>query len=174
MIKEKYVVSDANILIDFLSVDLLDNFLSLPTEILTTDFVFHEIKTPEWMILLEKEKNSKRIGVVGFPYEEMCAIGNLTLQRGAGGLSFPDCSVLYLAKKCNGRLLTGDRRLRTFAEGIGVPVSGILFLFNCLVAEGLIPPSVAIERLEYLRQNNPRLPNEECIEILGKWRAMMT
>ncbi len=41
---ETVVVSDTNIFIDLISVDLLDEFFRLPFEIHTTDFIIHELK----------------------------------------------------------------------------------------------------------------------------------
>ena len=173
MIQERIVISDANILFDLLSADLLDSFFELPIEVFTTDLVMHEVKTPEWRKRLELESRNKRIKVVGFSFEEMCEIANLMQQSGAGGLSFPDCSVLFLAEQFNGRLLTGDKHLRTFAEGRGVPVSGVLFLFDCLVERGILSPFEAAESLDFLRQTNPRLPNNDCTERLEKWGSRM-
>lgn len=40
------VVNDTNIFIDLISVDLLDEFFSLPIDIHTTDFVVHELIEP--------------------------------------------------------------------------------------------------------------------------------
>ena len=45
------VVNDTNIFIDLISVDLLDEFFSLPLDIHTTDFVIHELTEP-----LQQEK----------------------------------------------------------------------------------------------------------------------
>ena len=41
---EKIVVSDTNIFIDLISVNLLDGFFSLPWEIHTTDMIMKELK----------------------------------------------------------------------------------------------------------------------------------
>lgn len=112
MIQEKVVISDANILFDLLSVNLMDGFFA-----------------------------------------------------------FPDCSVLYLAEQRKGRLLTGDKHLRFFAESLGVPVSGILYLFDCLVDKGILSPKEASEKLECLQQINPRLPAVECMDRISVWRG---
>ncbi len=41
---EKIVVSDTNIFIDLISVNLLDGFFSLPWEVHTTDMIMKELK----------------------------------------------------------------------------------------------------------------------------------
>ena len=43
MITEKIVISDTNIFLDLLSLNMLDDFFSLPCDISTTDFVIDEI-----------------------------------------------------------------------------------------------------------------------------------
>lgn len=40
------VVNDTNIFIDLISVDLLDEFFSMPIDIHTTDLVVHELTEP--------------------------------------------------------------------------------------------------------------------------------
>lgn len=47
MMDERIVISDANILFDLLSVDLLTLFFDLPWEVHTTDLVIGEITKPE-------------------------------------------------------------------------------------------------------------------------------
>ena len=51
------VVNDTNIFIDLISVDLLDEFFSLPIDIHTTDFVVHELTEP---LQQKKGKHSKK------------------------------------------------------------------------------------------------------------------
>lgn len=48
------IVSDANILFDLLSVDLMDEFFLLPFDIATTDFVIHEIQKPEQLKIINQ------------------------------------------------------------------------------------------------------------------------
>lgn len=43
MIEERIVISDANVIFDLLSVQLLEVFFALPCEICTTDLVISEI-----------------------------------------------------------------------------------------------------------------------------------
>ena len=171
MIQERVVISDANILFDLLSVNLIDGFFALPFDVFTTDMVMHEVKTKEWKYRLEEASRKQRMSIVGFSFEELCEISGLSQQRGAGGLSLPDCSVLYLAEHRKGRLLTGDKHLRTFAESRGVPVSGILYLFDCIVENGIVSPREASEKLEYLMQINPRLPDLDSKFRIAKWRG---
>ena len=54
MIEERIVISDANVIIDLLSVQLLEAFFALPCEIFTTDFVISEIERPEQQKIIQK------------------------------------------------------------------------------------------------------------------------
>lgn len=76
----------------------------------------------------------------------------------SGNLSIPDCSVCYYARKNNVPMLTGDRRLRRYAEQQSIEVHGILFLFDEMVANSVISPIDAATKLEELMALNSRLP----------------
>ena len=54
MIQEKLVISDTNILLDLISVDMLEDFFSLPCDFSTTDFVISEIIHPAQIKAIEK------------------------------------------------------------------------------------------------------------------------
>ena len=129
MIEERIVISDANVIIDLLSVQLLEAFFALPCEIFTTDFVISEIERPEQQKIIQKFVKSKKLGVASFGFDEFAEI--LRLQSNSkNNTSIADCSVWYYAKKVNGRLLTGDGKLRSAAEKDNVKVSVILYLFD--------------------------------------------
>ena len=70
----------------------------------------------------------------------------------------------------NGRLLTGDGKLRSAAEKDNVKVSGILYLFDNFVEYGLLSALEAAENLEALMTMNMRLPKAECETRIAKWR----
>ena len=84
--------------------------------------------------------------------------------------SIADCSVWYYAKKVDGRLLTGDGKLRSAAEKDNVKVSGVLYLFDNFVEYGLLSTSEATENLEALMTLNMRLPKAECKAKIAKWK----
>lgn len=169
MMEERIVISDANILFDLLSVELLEHFFGLPWEVHTTELVISEIKEPEQLACVEGFRKDKKLNVVGFEMPEMFEIS--ALQRSCGNnASMPDCSVWYYAKKVDGRLLTGDRKLRSVAERDSVRVSGILYIFDRMVENSALLPGLAAEKLEFLMKKNGRLPKEECERRIEKWR----
>ena len=166
MIEERIVISDANVIFDLLSVQLLEAFFALPCEICTTDFVISEIERPEQQKIIQKFIKTKKLGVVSFNFDEINDI--LLLQ--SNNTSIADRSVWYYAKKVDGRLLTGDGKLRAAAEKDNVKVSGILYLFDNFVEYGLLSALEAAENLEALMTLNMRLPKAECETRIARWR----
>lgn len=169
MIEERIVISDANVIFDLLSVQLLEAFFALPCEICTTDLVISEIERPEQQQIIQKFIRSKKLGVTSFYFDEFSEI--LLLQSTSkNNTSIEDCSVLYYAQKVDGRLLTGDGKLRSAAGKDNVKVSGILYLFDNFVEYGLLSASEAAENLKALMTINMRLPKAECETRIAKWR----
>lgn len=166
MIEEGIVVSDTNIFLDLLSVDLIEQFFSLPCKIHTTDFVINEITRPEDAKIIQ---TLDKLNVVTLEFEELSEIGNM--KNGCNtNASITDCSVWYYAKKTSSRLLTGDNKLRRVAEKDSVKVAGILFVFDNLVDYKIISKTEAANALEQLIKINCRLPKGECERRIDKWR----
>ena len=63
MIQEKLVISDTNILLDLISVDMLEDFFSLPCDFSTTDFVISEIIQPAQIKAIEKYTKLKKLDI---------------------------------------------------------------------------------------------------------------
>lgn len=168
MIKERIVISDANIFIDLMSIDLLSEFFELPCEIMTTDFVLAEIKIHEQLARLQSFVESRKLSVVSFSYDDVSKISTLQ-EKGANNVSMADCSVWYCAKKNDGRLLTGDAKLRRVAEEDGICVSGILFIFDCLIEYDVLCKRICADKLNSLQKINERLPDKECKKRIAKW-----
>lgn len=64
MMDERIVISDANILFDLLSVDLLSQFFDLPWEVYTTDLVMSEITDPKQRVCVEVFCKNQKLKVV--------------------------------------------------------------------------------------------------------------
>lgn len=75
-----------------------------------------------------------------------------------------------MRKKVDGRLLTGDGKLRSAAEKDNVKVSGVLYLFDNFVEYGLLSTSEAAENLEALMAMNMCLSKAECEARIPKWK----
>ena len=169
MITERIVISDTNIILDLLFLNMLDDFFSLPCDICTTDLVIDEIVQPAQQKILDSFVKSRKLEVVQFSPSEFSNITNLFVMN-PNNASLTDCSVWYYAKQTNGRLLTGDGKLRKAAENDNVKVSGILYIFDNLIEYGTLPEKDAADLLENLMKINMRLPKDECEKRILAWR----
>lgn len=167
----KIIVNDTNIFIDLHSVGLLEELCRLPYDIHTVDFVVAEIEDTEQREIFDKLVDENRIIVDGFTADEVLEIVE-EHSAVSGNLSIPDCSVCYFARKHNVPMLTGDRRLRRYAEQQSIEVHGILFIFDEFVRHGIVSTTIAAERLEKLFSINARLPKSEIRNRLKQWREV--
>ena len=161
----KIVVNDANILIDLISIDLLNDFLKLDFEFHTNDLVVNEIKIGIHLIIEIIESN--KLIVSETKAEDYANILALKTKN----LSFEDCSIWYYTKKIEGVLLTGDAKLRKSVEKDNIEVRGILFVFDKLVENNIISLTKASEKLNELATINTRLPKREIEKCLAKWKT---
>lgn len=165
----KILVNDTNIFIDLHSVGLLEEMCRLPYEIHTVDFVVAEIADADQRRIFDELVDRGEIYVDGFTADEVIEIVE-EHSSVSGNLSIPDCSVCYFARKHNVPMLTGDRRLRRYAEEQSIEVHGILFIFDELVRHDIISTSMAADRLEELFAINARLPKAEIRDRINRWR----
>ncbi len=167
----KILVNDTNIFIDLHSVGLLEEMCRLPYEIHTVDFVVAEIADADQRRIFDGLVARGEISVDGFTADEVIEIVE-EHSSVSGNLSIPDCSVCYFARKHNVPMLTGDRRLRRYAEEQSIEVHGILFIFDELVRHDIISTSMAADRLEELFAINARLPKAEIRERINRWKSV--
>lgn len=167
----KILVNDTNIFIDLHSVGLLEEMCRLPYEIHTVDLVVAEIADADQRKIFDELVARGEISVDGFTADEVIEIVE-EHSSVSGNLSIPDCSVCYFARKHNVPMLTGDRRLRRYAEEQSIEVHGILFIFDELVRHDIISTSMAADRLEELFAINARLPKAEIRERINRWRIV--
>jgi len=162
------IVNDTNIFIDLHSIGLLRALCDLPYDVRTVDFVINEINDPAQSESLAALVAEGKIKVERFDMEELAEIieEHSTVP---GNLSIPDCSVCYYARKHSATLLTGDRQLRKYAERNNVAVRGVLFIFDELVAKGVIIEEMAAQKLRELTNVNVRLPKSEIEKRIRKW-----
>lgn len=164
------VVNDTNIFIDLISVDLLDDFFSLPLDIHTTDFVINELTEPVQRQKVESYINRKKLTVKRHSAVEVMEIAEFQ-SRCDNNVSITDCSVWLYAQKHHYILLTGDNKLRKSASKSGVGVCGILKIFDMLVDDyQIISKKDGADILEKLFKINNRLPSREIENRLKNWR----
>ena len=167
----KILVNDTNIFIDLHSVGLLEEMCRLPYEIHTVDFVVAEIADADQRRIFDELVAQGGIFIDGFTADEVIEIVE-EHSSVSGNLSIPDCSVCYFARKHNVPMLTGDRRLRRYADEQSIEVHGILFIFDELVRHDIISTSMAADRLEELFAINARLPKTEIRNRINRWKSV--
>lgn len=167
----KILVNDTNIFIDLHSVGLLEELCRLPYEIHTVDFVAAEIEDADQRKIFDELVDGGGIFVDGFTADEVIEIVE-EHSAVSGNLSIPDCAVCYFARKHQVPMLTGDRRLRRYAEQQSIEVHGILFMFDEFVKHGIVSTTIAADRLEELFTLNARLPKSEIRDRLRRWREV--
>ncbi len=162
------IVNDTNIFIDLHSIGLLEALCELPYDVRTVDFVIAEITDPEQSEALSALATEGKIKIESFDVEEL---GEIITEYSSvpGNISIPDCSVCYYARKHTATLLTGDRQLRRYAEASNVSVRGVLFIFDELVANNIIPSQQAAAKLRELVAINVRLPKAEIEKRINNW-----
>ncbi len=165
----RIIINDANILIDLVHLDLMNEFIQLDLELKTTDFVFEELNEDQ-KVIIEEYINSEHIELITTEEEEDFESITAILEN-SSGLSFEDCSVWHYANKLNGILLSGDGKLRKQAIANGISVKGILYIFDQLLANELISFDYAIKKLEQLYEINPRLPINSKNERIASWSS---
>ena len=168
MTMEKIVVSDTNIFIDLVKLELLGDFFSLPWDIHTTDFVISELEVPEQKAAVTAFIKRKKLTVGKLDAEEVEIIVERSEETG-GKISITDFSVCHYAQKNNYTLLTGDMNLRKVAIKENISVHGILFLFDEFVKHAILPPEFAADTLKKLKEINTRLPLDEVNSRINKW-----
>jgi len=163
------VVTDTNIFIDLISLDLIDKMFELPFNVHTVDFVLAELWDEQKEVLLHYQQENL-LFVHTSSAQEIEEIYELNKVAG-GNVSVADCAAWLYAKKNDYRLLTGDRQLRNKAQSSNVQVSGIIYVFDKFVSNGVLGLGKAADKLEELQRRNVRLPKAEIEKRLDTWRS---
>lgn len=165
----RVIINNANILIDLVHLDLMNEFIQLEIDLKTTDFVFEELNEDQKNIISSFIDSRDIELIITEKEEDFVSIA--TLLENSSGLSFEDCSVWHYAHKLDGILLSGDGRLRKQATANGISVKGILYVFDQLLLKNLISFEYAIEKVEQLYEINPRLPLNSKNERIISWSS---
>lgn len=165
----RIIINDANILIDLVQLDLMNEFIQLEMELKTTDFVYEELNEEQKIVITSFIDSGDIELIVTEDVEDYDRIINI--MESSSGLSFEDCSVWHYAEKLEGILLSGDGRLRKQAIANGISVRGILYIFDQLLLANLITFELAIDKIEHLYEINPRLPINSKNERILRWTS---
>lgn len=165
----KVAVKDANVLIDLEIAGLLDLWLQLGHQTITTDLVIGQLKTGGHNEALSHVSTGK-MEVHKCSGEFLARAFELMTQIGSG-LDIADCSVLLLAIDLDAMLLSGDKPLRKGAIQNQVEVHGTLWILDQLIAAKLLSKPTAAAKLEHLIEQDSYYPIDECRKRITKWKS---
>jgi len=153
-------ITDANIFIDLFELELIESFFQLPFDIHTTIFVLDELEF-DCVKLVKKQAT-----ILHISEEDKVGLEKLTWNK---GFSFPDKTILYIAKKQEMIVLSGEKKMMNWCGKHGLESHGILYLFQELINKNIHEQNVMAEKLEQLMSFNQWLPTETCIELIDRW-----
>lgn len=162
----KLAVTDANIFIDLIKLQLLGYLFSVDVEIHTTREVVDQLNAGQYE-KVDSFIQAKVLKVYNFSSDELSEILEIKTPK---SLEFADKTVIYLATKISAEVLTGDGPLRKFCLSNQLTVRGIIWLFDMFIKVELISHSIAIERMNHLLSFNDRLPKDECMNRIKQWQ----
>ena len=158
------IVKDANILIDLFHTGLYGKIASMKLRFHTTQYVATEIIRTDQRCLLESMKASGDLIVDEFEGDDLSELLMFFMDNnGRNNLSEADCSVIFLARRLNCRLLTTDQKLKRVALEQGIEVNGFLWLTDLLVEEQIVTEKTMVKHLNRYLETNPRAPENEVV-----------
>ncbi len=159
----KIAITDANIFIDLMYVELLGELFDIDVEIHTTLHVVDELNEGQQKKLL---RFTKKNGLTIHPQEEFNVPDHIKKSK---KLSYSDKSVFSLALQLDAFILTGDGVIRRVSGIQKIEVHGILWLLDRFLEKKLITKKKATLQLKHLRGYNKRLPPDECDKRISDW-----
>lgn len=161
----RIAVKDANIIIDLVKLNLLEDILELNFEFHINDLIVNEITDPKQLAVLNKIIEKGQITVNQTEAKDYTNILSLQTRN----LSFEDCSIMHYAQQKEAILLSGDGNLRKTARNLGIEVKGILYLIDSIFEEGIINMQTAYNKIILLQNINNRLPRNEIEKRKRAW-----
>lgn len=162
----KIAVTDANIFIDLIILDAIKHLFNFNLQIHTTREVYDQLNLDQ-KLKVEGFVKQNLLIIYNFTVEE---INDIVLLEFPRGLEPSDRTVYYYAKKSSSIVLSGDKKLRKYCSSNGLEVFGLIWFFDQIVELELITKEEAIMKLEKLISYNDRLPLEEILKRLRKWK----
>ena len=160
--ESKIIVKDACILFDLIDLDLLDLFFQLEYTVITTQAVIDEVTSPHQMKHIDIHLEQGNISIDSFGNDEFI----FQLHNEYRGLSLTDCSVVDLAYRCNGILLSADKSVRKVSEKHQIEVHGIIWVITRLIDFGIISVNNGHKALTNYIKINPRAPKKSIQALL--------
>jgi predicted nucleic acid-binding protein len=155
----RIAVTDANIFIDLLYIDLHHSITQLGLEIYTTRHVIDELEE-------EQIQNLPGLHIYQFSDEEFEELSEYKIKS---GLSDADHSVVFIAEKMSALVISGDSLVRKTCKERHLDVHGILWIIDECVRSNHLTTKQAHGKLTSLMAYNKWLPIKDCEERLKRW-----
>lgn len=147
------LISDANVLIDVVAGDIIEETFALHHTLGVPDVLFHyELQTRH------SDLPARGLRVMELAPPAVLETLRLLERHAPTGVSNQDCMALALAKQEQCTLLTGDAALRQVALLEGVEVRGTVWLVQEMFDNGLINTGKARNAYDAMRTDGSRLP----------------
>lgn len=159
----KIAITDANIFIDLMYIELLDELFDIELELHTTINVVDELNDAQQKALLKYSKKSR----LTIHSQEEFSIPEAIMK--SKKLSDSDKSVFSLALELDAFILTGDGVIRKVSGIQKIEVHGILWLLDRFLENKCITKKKAIQQLKVLMAYNKRLPIADCKNRMAEW-----
>lgn len=155
------LISDANILMDIETGDLVAPMFSLGYHFAVPNILYYEELEEQHSHLLNMGLQVRTVSAEG-----VARVAVLSQNHTRPGRN--DLFALALAEAENCPLLTGDAALRVAAETENIEVKGTIWLISEMVREQRITVTVARASLSKMRENGRRLPWETAEKMLNE------
>ena len=162
MTDNNLVITDANILLDLISIDLVAEFFNLHYEISTTYDVIGELN-PEDLEIVQPFLDKNNLQIVPLDSIEHEHVFSKKL-------SPTDRSVLIAAYDAQCIALTGDKDMGRWCKKHDIEYHGIVWIFDQLLLEEIMPHDTAINQMLTLIQINTWLPIDICKKRIALWK----
>jgi predicted nucleic acid-binding protein len=155
-------VTDANIFIDLIELEIIADFFALSIEVHTTLEVVEELYSIQKEVLKAYQLTS-RLFVHNLATDDHERIQESIFPK---GLSLQDKSVIYLAKKIGAMLLSSDKPVRKYAGKVSIEVHGMLWILDSLIEQQIYTPQQGAKKLKELQLINTTFSNN--MELAGE------
>lgn len=168
--EKEILINDSCILFDLMDLNLLQNFFQLKYAVYTTSMVIGEITNSIQLSEISKYiENGKLVIDTDETFEAIQLIYDKH-----PGLSFADCSVLELAIRRKGIIISSDKSLRNESKRRNLTVRGVLWIIETLLKNEIITIENALEKLKIYPVINQRAPRNEITLLIkqfenGEW-----
>jgi predicted nucleic acid-binding protein len=165
--RDKILINDSCVLFDLVDLNLIDLFFQLNFTFFTTTQVIEEIKDETQIESINRFISNGTLNVDNSGSFESI----VQLFDKYPSLSYTDSSVLELAMRLEGILISSDKRLRNVSKSNNLDVKGFLWIIYILVEEKMLEKNKAIDILTEYPKINVRAPIKDIkklIEMINK------